>query len=92
MNATLDLLKGVKPGSYENPVVTVALRKDGSVENVIINRSSGQPAVDNAVRSIVLSLSPYPPFPADLAQDYDVVEIRREWTFDKAVRLFSGGR
>jgi TonB family protein len=91
-NATLELLKGTQPGSYENPVVTVALRSDGSVENVIIERTSGVPQVDDAVRRIVQSLAPYPRFPSGLAQDYDVIEIRRVWTFDVAVRLFAGGR
>jgi hypothetical protein len=37
-------------------------------------------------------LSPFSPFPPGLSMDYDVVEIRRTWTFDTAVRLFSGGR
>jgi TonB family protein len=73
-------------------IVTVALRSDGSVEGVTINRSSGAPEIDRAIQTIVMALSPYPPFPRDLAMDYDVIEIRRVWTFDNAVRLFSGGR
>ena len=91
-NAPFDVLQAAKSGPYENPVVTVALRPDGSVESVVINRSSGVAAVDNAVRRIVLLLSPFPPFPSDLAMDYDVIEIRRVWTFDNAVRLLYGGR
>jgi TonB family protein len=92
LNARLDALKAYKKGSYENPVVTVALRRDGSVEGVVINRSSGVPEIDSAVQQIVQSLSPFAPFPPDVAQDYDVIEIRRVWTFDAAVRLFAGGR
>jgi TonB family protein len=92
LNAAFELLSKAKTGPYENPVVTVALRSDGSVEGVTINRSSGAPEIDRAIQTIVLALSPYPPFPRDLAMDYDVIEIRRVWTFDKAVRLFSGGR
>ena len=49
------------------------------------------PAIDNAVRRIVLMLSPFAPFTSDLAMDYDVIEIRRVWTFDTAVRLVYGG-
>ncbi len=60
------------------------------MENVIFNRSSGLPQVDDAVRRIVLAFAPYPPFSSDLAMDYDVIEIRRVWTFDTAVRLFTG--
>jgi len=92
LNAPFDVLKQAKTGPYENPVVTVALRSDGSVEAVTINRSSGSPQIDDAVRRIVILLSPYTPFPSDLAMDYDVLEVRRVWSFDTAVRLFSGGR
>jgi outer membrane biosynthesis protein TonB len=92
LNASLELLNGATAGTYVNPVVTVALRRDGSVESVVFNRSSGSQDVDAAVRRIIVLLSPYTPFPADVAQDYDVIEIQRVWTFDKAVRLFSGGR
>jgi outer membrane biosynthesis protein TonB len=45
------------------------------------------PEIDAAVRRIVQSLAPYPPFPQALARDYDVIEIRRTWSFDVAVRL-----
>jgi len=37
-------------------------------------------------------MAPYTAFPGDLAMDYDVIEIRRVWSFDTALRLFSGGR
>jgi outer membrane biosynthesis protein TonB len=70
----------------------VALRRDGSLESVVFNRSSGVPAIDNAVRRIVMMLSPFPPFSSDLAVDYDVIEIRRVWTFDTALRLLYSGQ
>ncbi len=92
MNAKTDALQALKARPHENPVITVALRSDGSVESVVVNRSSGVPEIDEAVRTIVKALAPYPPFPPDVAQDYDVIEIRRVWTFDRAVRLFAGGR
>jgi TonB family protein len=92
LNAAFELLAKAKTGRYDDPVITVAMRSDGSVEGVTIDRSSGIPEVDNAIRQIVMQLSPYAPFPRDLAIDYDVLEIRRVWTFETAVRLFSGGR
>jgi hypothetical protein len=91
-NAPLELLHAAKDGPYQNPVVTVALRRDGSVESVVINRSSGVAAIDDAVRQIVYMLSPYTPFPSDVGVDYDIIEVRRVWTFDVAVRLLYGGR
>ena len=37
---------------------------------------------------IVRSQENYPAFPPALLRDYDVVEIRRTWHFDTAVRLY----
>jgi len=90
MNAVFELVKKAKSGPYVDPIVTVALRSDGSVESVVFNRSSGLPELDAAVRTIVQQLSPYDEFPPDIARDYDVVEIRRVWTLDSAIRLFAG--
>jgi TonB family protein len=90
--ARLEEIRAAAQGSFEPPMVTVALRSNGSVESVTINRSSGSPALDEAVRQTVLRLAPYSPFPGSLSMDYDVVEIRRVWTLDTAVRLFNGSR
>ena len=68
--------------------VTIAVRSDGSVESVTFVRSSGVPALDDAVRRIVQSQERYAPFSPALASEYDVVEIRRTWHFDNAVRLY----
>ena len=50
--------------------------------------SSGVPEIDEAIRRIVQSQVPYQSFPPALARDYDVIEIRRTWYFDVAVRLY----
>jgi TonB family protein len=92
VNATLDGVKELPEGSFESPLVTVALRSDGTVESVTINRSSGSAAVDEAVKRIVRQQAPYGRFPPGLAEDVDVLEIRRLWTFGAAVRLFPGTR
>jgi outer membrane biosynthesis protein TonB len=57
------------------------------VESVTFVVSSGVAEVDEAIRRIVQSARPYPAFPPSLAREYDVVEIRRNWHFDSAVRL-----
>ena len=92
LNATLEQLREASKQEHVDPVVTVALRSDGSVEAVTFNRSSGVAGIDEAIRAIVQRLGPYTPFPPDVAREYDVLEIRRVWTFDTAVRLFAGGR
>jgi outer membrane biosynthesis protein TonB len=50
--------------------------------------SSGVAEIDEAVRSIVQSQAPYQAFPSALAREFDVIEIRRTWYFDMAVRLY----
>jgi outer membrane biosynthesis protein TonB len=67
--------------------VTVAIRSDGSVESVTFDVSSGVAEVDDAIRRIVEREKPYVAFPAALAGEYDVVEIRRTWRFDTVLRL-----
>ena len=69
-------------------MVTVAIRSDGSVESITFVVGSGVAHIDEAVRRIVQDLAPYLPFPPKLAGEYDVVEIRRTWHFDTAVRLY----
>ncbi len=85
---TIDLLREAKKQPRADPLVTVALRSNGTVEAVTFNRSSGVAKIDEAVRRTVQNLAPYQAFPPDLAREYDVIEIRRVWTFDTAIRLY----
>lgn len=61
--------------------MTVAVRKDGSVAEAVVEKSSGSPVLDRAARRIVNMAAPYPPFPPDIARDTDVLEITRTWIF-----------
>lgn len=87
MNMTLETVREVVKQPHTRPVVTVAVRADGSIEKIKFEISSGVPAVDEAIRKVVASQAPYGPFPPNLARQYDVVEIRRTWIFDTAIRL-----
>ena len=88
LNQTLDLVREAARQPHTAPLVTVALRSDGSVESIVFVLSSGVARIDEAVRRIVPSQTPYQAFPSALARDFDVVEIRRTWHFDSAVRLY----
>ena len=88
LNMTIDMVREAARQPHRDPVVTVAVRSDGSVESVVFVLSSGVPDIDQAVRRIVQSQVPYEAFPPTLASDYDVIEIRRTWHFDVAVRLY----
>ena len=87
LNTAVETVRGLAGRPHTPPMVTVALRSDGSVEAVTVVVSSGVPEVDEAIRRIVEEQKPYPAFPAALAREVDVIEIRRTWFFDTAVRL-----
>ena len=86
-NTPIEMVRQVAKQVRTNPMVTVAIRSDGSVESVSFVLSSGVAEVDETIRRLVRSLEHYPAFSPELARDYDVIEIRRTWSFDVAVRL-----
>jgi TolA protein len=86
-NGALNYSQSAKDRARQDPVVTVAIRSDGSVEDIIINRSSGERTLDEAVKRIVAVNAPYSVFPESLARKYPVIEIRRVWNFDETLRL-----
>lgn len=87
-NTPVDAVQNIAKQKYTNPMVTVALRSDGSVESITFVASSGVADIDEAIRRMVHRQANYPAFPSALARDYDVVEIRRTWHFDSAVRIY----
>ncbi|NIA55024.1 hypothetical protein HAV22_15415 [Massilia sp. TW-1] len=87
LNLTIDMVRELLKQPHTQPTVTVAVRADGSVEKVTFEVSSGVPALDDAIRKIIASQAPYGAFPPSLAHRYDVIEIRRTWVFDYAIRL-----
>ena len=85
---TFDMVREAAKQPHTDPLVTVAIRSDGSVESVTFVQSSGVAAIDEAIRRIVHSQTPYQVFPPGLARECDVIEIRRTWYFDMAIRLY----
>ena len=88
LNTGVDMVRDAAKRPHTHPLVTVAIRSDGSVESVTFVLSSGVPDIDEAIRRIVQSQLPYLPFPPALAREFDVIEIRRTWHFDTAIRLY----
>jgi protein TonB len=72
---------------YGSLLLTVSIRSDGSVENVEINRSSGQRVLDAAALKIVEMSAPFAAFPPDIKRDTDVLQITRTWMFTKGDEL-----
>jgi protein TonB len=66
---------------YGSLRMTVAVRKDGSLVEAALEKSSGSQVLDRAARRIVNMAAPFPPFPPEIARDTDVLEITRTWVF-----------
>ena len=61
-------------------VISVAVRRDGSVENTRIVQSSNIPMLDNAALRIVKLSEPFAPLPRT-QDDPDVLHVTRTWQF-----------
>jgi protein TonB len=66
---------------YGKLVLTVAIKRDGDLERVEIDRSSGHQLLDDAAVRIVRLAAPYPAFPDAIRRDTDILEITRTWSF-----------
>ncbi|MBI2993566.1 MAG: energy transducer TonB [Gammaproteobacteria bacterium] len=62
-------------------ILDVALNPDGSVNDIVIRRSSGQKILDDAAVGIVHLAAPFAPFPNDIRKETDILHITRTWQF-----------
>ena len=72
---------------YGNLVLHVAVRSDGSIDNIRILHSSGHKLLDDAAIRIVKLTSPFAPFPPDILKETDILDITRTWRFLSSNRL-----
>ena len=75
---------------YGDLLLHVALRADGSVQQIRVVRSSGYKLLDDAAVRIVRLASPFAPFPEEIRKEIDILDITRTWQFMSNNRLFSG--
>ena len=61
--------------------LTVSLNKEGNIEEVIINKTSGNKDLDEAAIKIVKLGEPYAAFSKKMQQEIDLVNITRTWKF-----------
>ena len=69
---------------YASLQMTVGIKRDGEVESIELNRSSGHKFLDRAAERIVRLSAPFEPFPAAIRADTDILYITRTWTFTRA--------
>ena len=68
-------------GLSGSPVLEVAIRSNGVLEDILIRRSSGHPQLDQAALSILKLSTPFDPFPQELAVRHDALRFAYEWQF-----------
>jgi protein TonB len=66
---------------YGSLLLTVGIRADGTIESIVVDRTSGKRVLDLAAAKIVSIGGPYPAFPSDIKRDTDILYITRTWTF-----------
>jgi len=66
---------------YGSLILRVALRADGSLEEVRVLRSSGSDVLDQAAVRIVHLAAPFAPFPPEIRKETDFLDITRTWQF-----------
>jgi len=76
--------KGIE-GSLQM-LVTVAA--DGSVKQLEVLKSSGYSILDDAAVRTVRTASPFEPFPNEMRQRLDRLEIIRTWKFEKNTQVY----
>ncbi len=72
---------------YGSLQLTVAIKADGMVESVEVNRSSGYKILDQAAIRIVRLAAPFERFPDNVRVDTDILHITRTWSFARGDQL-----
>lgn len=70
-------------GIYGNLRLLVSIRSDGTIASVRILSSSGHQILDESAIRIVNMAAPFAPFPEELRQEADILDIIRTWQFQR---------
>ena len=62
-------------------ILDVALNKDGSINDIIVRKSSGHKMLDDAAIRIVNLAAPFAAFPENIRSETDILHITRTWQF-----------
>ncbi|MDG2252492.1 MAG: TonB family protein [Methylophilaceae bacterium] len=85
----LNYPEAAKSGIFGSLRLTVSLNQDGNVQDMVINKSSGYAALDEAAISIVRMGAPYAKFSNRMRNEVDVIRITRTWKFTEENKFSS---
>ncbi|MGB2833870.1 MAG: TonB family protein [Methylotenera sp.] len=69
--------------AFGKVLFSIDIKADGSIEKIVIKRSSGNKIFDEAAKNILQLAAPYPEFPPDIRKEFDVIGITRTMTFTR---------
>lgn len=81
--------RALRDQTFGNVRLVVRLKPDGSVDDILVSKSSGYPFLDLAAQQSVRLAAPFAPFPKEMRDKVDLLEIIRTWRFDARERLTS---
>ncbi|KAF3984546.1 MAG: TonB family protein [Methylococcales symbiont of Hymedesmia sp. n. MRB-2018] len=76
-----------KKGFSNTLTMDVGINANGRITGISIIKSSGNKALDDAAKQIVMLSAPFPALPKELLQELDILRIRRIWNFSDESRL-----
>ena len=82
-NYPKELLGSIGAG---RPTLEVVIAADGSLDDIVVRRSSGDKALDQAALRILRMAGPFAPLPDTIRADYDVLRFAYEWDFSPEAR------
>jgi protein TonB len=77
-NYPTELLGNIHAG---RPTLEVVIAADGRLDDIVVRRSSGDTALDQAALKILRLAAPFPPLPPSIRESYDVLRFAYEWDF-----------
>jgi protein TonB len=74
---------GPLDGLTGSPTLEVSIEASGNLAEVVIRKTSGSAVLDQAALDILKRASPFDPFPAEIASEYDSLRFAYKWLFSE---------
>jgi protein TonB len=85
----LNYPKEAKLGNFGSLRLTVSINQDGGIHDIVVEKSSGSKALDEAAIRIVRLGEPYASFSDRMQHEVDILNITRTWKFTETNQLLS---
>jgi len=85
----LNYPKEAKLGNFGSLRLTVSINQDGGIHDIVVEKSSGSKALDEAAIRIVRLGEPYASFSDRMRHEVDILNITRTWKFTETNQLLS---